>query len=93
MLLVAYCSTAVQVLAMLVDLQLAAITSRPLGSHTAHMTWQNTTGSPQLSAMPEVPVTLRQVRCVFSRSFTLFGGEFASMRFVSAVPEVAYCSS
>jgi hypothetical protein len=56
------CCTFLQVLMMLLDVQLAAVTSRPLGSHTAHMMWQDTVGSPQLSAMPGVPVTLQQVR-------------------------------
>jgi hypothetical protein len=50
-----------QVLAMLVDLQLAAVTTRRLGSHAAHMTWQQVVASPVLSAMPGVPITLQQV--------------------------------
>ncbi|KAF6266429.1 hypothetical protein COO60DRAFT_453095 [Scenedesmus sp. NREL 46B-D3] len=49
------------VLAMLVDLQLATVVSRPLGSHAAHMTWQSTVGAPAVSATPGVPITLQQM--------------------------------
>lgn len=46
---------------MLVDLQLLDISSKPLGSHAAHMVWQQTMMSPELSAMPSVEVSLHQV--------------------------------
>lgn len=52
---------AVQALAMLYDLEMAALSSRQLGQHAAHHLWSCI--MQELSVMPGVVVTLQQV-CV-----------------------------
>jgi len=49
-----------QVLAMLFDLEMSAISSKQLGQHAAHHLWQCI--MQDLSALPAVEVTLQQVR-------------------------------
>lgn len=49
-----------QVLAMLFDVEMNSISSRQLGQHSAHRMWSAI--MQELSAMPNVEVTLAQVR-------------------------------
>lgn len=46
---------------MLFDLQMAGITSRQLGTHAAHVVWQQIMTAKELAAMPELDGSLQQV--------------------------------